>query len=141
MKHSGIISLLLTAIAVFVLGGSANVTAQDKLTITIPFAFTADHQYLPAGAYNVDWLTDRYMELRNAKTGEAHVLMVRPEQGQVIETRGRFVFLQDGSRYYLARVWMAGSSVHSEMAAQHRPESASELAQAPSPKTVEVNVN
>ena len=120
--YSGIFTLLLAAITVFAPGGSARATAQDRLTVTVPFAFTANHQYLPAGSYNVDWLTDRSMELRNAKTGEVHVLTVRPEQGQIIETRGRLVFLQDGSRYYLARVWMAGSSVHSDMAVQHRPE-------------------
>jgi hypothetical protein len=138
-RFSGTITLLLAVVVI--LGGAAKLAAQDKLTITIPFAFTANHQFLPAGAYNVNWLSDRYMALRNAKTSETHVVMVRPEQGQVIESRGRFVFLRDGGRYYLARVWKAGSSVHSEMTVQHQPERATELAKAPVPKTIEINVN
>lgn len=140
-RLSGMILLLFAALSILVLGGTTSATAQDKLTITIPFGFTANHHYLPAGVYNVDWLSDRYLALRNDRTHESHVLMVRPEQGNVIETRGRFVFMMEGSRYYLARVWIAGSSVHSEMVVQHRPERVQELAEASASRTIEINVN
>jgi hypothetical protein len=137
-RFSGTISLLLAMMLVFILGASTKANAQDKLRINVPFAFTANHQYLPAGIYNVYWLSDRYMELSNSKTGDAAVLMVRPEQGNAIETRGRFVFLQDGTRFYLARVWMAGSSVHSEMTVQHKMEPRPKLAKDQTPGTVEI---
>lgn len=136
-RFSGTISLLF-AMAVFILGGSAKAAAQENLRITVPFAFTANHQYLPAGAYSVNWLSDHYMVLRNVQSGEAQVLIVRPEDGPIIETQGRFVFVQEGNRYYLARVCVAGRSLHSEMTVQHRPESAAQLTKAPAPKTVEV---
>jgi hypothetical protein len=139
-RFSATISLVLIAMAVLILGASARANAQDKLRINVPFAFTANHQYLSPGIYNVYWLSDRYMELSNSKTGEAFVLMVRPEQGNAIETRGRFVFLQDGSRFYLTRVWMAGSSVHSEMTVQHRLEPRPKLAKDQTPGTVEISM-
>ncbi|MGA8670962.1 MAG: hypothetical protein WB679_13855 [Terracidiphilus sp.] len=48
--------------------------------------------------------------------------MVRPEAGPAIETRGRLIFYQEGPRKYLAQVWIAGTSMHSEVAVQHKPE-------------------
>jgi hypothetical protein len=75
-----------------------------------------------AGSYKVELLSDRYLSLRNIATNRTQVLMVRPEAGQAIETRSRLVFQQDGSRKYLAQVWIAGTSLHSEMAIQHKKE-------------------
>ena len=140
-RFSGTISLLFAAMAVFILGGSVRAAAQETLKITIPFDFTANHQYLPAGAYNVIWLSDRNMVLRNSETGKSKILAVRPEEGQSSETRSRFVFLHEGSRYYLARVWVAGTSLHSEMVTQHRPERGQQVAMLSAPATVEINAN
>ena len=77
---------------------------------------------MEAGSYKVELLSDRYLSLRNIATNKTQVLMVRPEAGQAIETRGRLVFQQEGSRKYLAQVWIAGTSLHSEMAVQHKRE-------------------
>ena len=89
--------------------------------------FPDDKQYVPAGSYKVALLSDRFLSLRNIATNQTQVLMVRPEAGQAIETRGRMVFQQDGSRKYLAQVWIAGTSLHSEMAVQHKMESESAM--------------
>ena len=137
-RFLGTITLLPAVMAVFILGGSAKLVAQEKVRITIPFAFTANHQQLPAGPYYATWLTDRAIQLVNKQTGEAQFLTVRPERGRAIETRSRFVFVQEGKRFYLGSVWMAGTSVHSEMTVQHRPERAQEMANAPAPKTIEI---
>jgi hypothetical protein len=105
----------------------ATASAQTAASVTIPFAFSADKQYVPAGSYKVALLSDRFLSLRNIATNQTQVLMVRPEAGQAIETRGRMVFQQDGSRKYLAQVWIAGTSLHSEMAVQHKMESESAM--------------
>jgi hypothetical protein len=86
---------------------------------------------VPAGYYQVQLLSDRFLSLRNIKTNKTQVLMVRPEAGSVIETRGRLVFQRDGNRNYLTQIWVAGTSLHSEMAVQHKPEP--ELAKGPAP--------
>ena len=111
--------ILSLSLATGLLCAGATASAQTA-SVTIPFAFSADNQYVPAGSYKVELLSDRFLSLRNMATNQTQVLMVRPEAGQAIETRGRMVFQQDGTRKYLAQVWIAGTSLHSEMAVQHK---------------------
>jgi len=107
-------------------------------SVTVPFSFSAGNQYVPAGSYKVELLSDRYPSLRNTATNQTHVVMVRPETGLAIETRGRLVFQHEGSRKYLAQVWIAGTSLHSEVTVQHKRESESAKSQATPPPTVEL---
>lgn len=100
----------------------AGASAQTTASVTIPFAFSADNQHVDAGTYKVELLSDRFLSLRNTATNNTQVLMVRPEAGPAVETRGRLTFHQEGSRKYLAQVWIAGTSMHSEMAIQQKPE-------------------
>ncbi len=130
-----ILSLFL---ATSLLGAGANALAQTTASVTIPFAFSADNQYVPAGTYKVELLSDRFLSLRNTATNQTKVLMVRPEAGPAIETRGRLTFLQEGSRKYLAQVWIAGTSMHSEMAVQHKPERTQATKNTPGVSTIEV---
>ena len=83
-------------------------------------------------------LSDRYLSLRNVATDQTQVLMVRPEAGSAIETRGRLVFHQEGSRKYLAQVWIAGTSMHSEVAVQHKPDRTLAKRSAPQVSSIEV---
>jgi len=115
-------------------------SAQTNLSVNIPFGFSADHQYVPAGSYKVQLLSDRFLSLRNIKTNETQVLMVRPESGQVIETRGRLVFFREGSRNYLTQIWVAGTSMHSEIAVQHKPERVVAQGNAPANSTFELSL-
>ena len=130
-------SILSLSLAAGLLCAGATASAQTTASVTIPFAFSAENQVVPAGHYKVELLSDRYVALRNTSTNQSQVLMVRPEAGTAIETRGRLVFHQDGSKKYLAQVWIAGTSMHSEMAVQHKQERT--LAQrAPKMPTIEV---
>ncbi|MGA7107778.1 MAG: hypothetical protein WBY75_08565 [Terracidiphilus sp.] len=132
-----ILSLSLTT---GLLCAAATASAQSTASVTIPFAFSADSHYVPAGTYKVELLTDRYLSLRNVATDQTQVQMVRPEAGQAIETRGRLVFQQDGTRKYLAQVWIAGTSLHSEMAVQHKSQSESAKSKATPASTIELAV-
>ena len=115
--------ILSLSLATGLLCAGPTASAQTTASVTIPFAFSADNQNVEAGSYKVELLSDRYLSLRNIATNKTQVLMVRPEEGQAIETRGRLVFQQDGARKYLTQVWIAGTSSHSEMAVQHKRES------------------
>ena len=116
-------SLLLMASVVSLICPATNVAAQATGTIYIPFAFTANHQLVPAGSYKVDLLSDRYLALIDSKTGTTRtVLLVRPEQGPNISARSGFVFHGSGDRYFLKEVKIAGSSMRSELAVQPKPE-------------------
>lgn len=129
------------ALLAFLLGSAPSAAAQSKLRINIPFAFTANHQHLPAGSYYVTWLGSGVIQIFNRETDDAQFLTVRPDQGRVVESSSRFVFMQDGRRYYLASVWIAGTSVHSEMVVQHRPERGTNMAKSSPIKTIEIEAD
>jgi hypothetical protein len=130
--------ILSLSLAGGLLCAGANAAAQTTASVTVPFPFSADNQYVPAGSYKVELLSDRHLSLRNIATNQTQVLMVRPEAGQAMETRSRMVFQQAGSRKYLAQVWIAGTSLHSEMAVQHKRELESAKSNATPPSTVEL---
>jgi hypothetical protein len=110
------------SLATGLLCAASKAPAQSTASVTIPFAFSADNQYVPAGSYKVQLLSDRFLSLRNMNTNETQILMVRPEAGQVVQTHGRLVFHQVGKLNYLTQVWIAGASQHSEMTVQRKPE-------------------
>jgi hypothetical protein len=130
--------ILSLSLATGLLCAGARASAQTSASVTIPFAFSADNQVVIAGHYKVEMLSDRYLALRNITTHETQVLMVRPEAGWAIETRGRLVFRQEGSKKYLSQVWIAGSSIHSEMATQHKPERTVAKGSAPTVSNFEI---
>lgn len=113
-RFSSIAHLLVTAVAAVVLS-AGHASAQSKTTIYIPFAFTANHQTLPAGHYTLELLSDRFLCFSDSKTAK-HIaaVMVQPEQGEYIETRGRLRFLISNDRHYLTEIRFAGSSMHSK---------------------------
>jgi hypothetical protein len=104
------------SLATGLLCAATSAPAQTTASVTIPFAFSANNQYVAAGSYKVQLLSDRFLSLRNTRTDKSQVLMVRPESGRVIETQGRLIFQRNGGRNYLKQVWIAGTSVHSELA-------------------------
>jgi len=113
--------MLLIAIAVMLAAMAAS--AQVSAPVYVPFAFTANHQYLHAGTYKVELVSDRFVAFVNSQTGTTErIVMVRPEPGPRIETVGGLVFLSYGRRYVLKEVHMAGSSMRSTLAIQPKPE-------------------
>ena len=130
--------LLSLPLAAGLLCAATHASAQTSASVNIPFAFSADNQYVPAGSYQLQWLSDRFLALRNTRTNTNQVLMVRPEAGSVIETRGRLVFQRAGKRNYLVQVWAAGTSMHSEMVVRHKTECEEVKAPAPAGSTFEL---
>jgi hypothetical protein len=75
-----------------------------------------------AGQYKVELLSDRYLASRCTSTNLTQILIVHPEAGAAVETRSRMIFHQAGSKKFLPQVWIAGTSMHSEMAVQQKQE-------------------
>jgi len=125
-RHSAILTNLLLSLplATGLLCATANASAQSSETVTIPFAFSADHQQVPAGTYEVRLLSSSFLSLYNLRTAKTQILMVRPDEKRVIETRGRLTFLRDGTQYSLMQVWIAGTDIHSELAFQPKVDQA-----------------
>jgi hypothetical protein len=120
-RHSVILTrvLLGLAVATGLLYAAANASAQHT-SVTVPFAFTANHEYMPAGFYEVQMMSDRFMALRNTVTRDTQVFMVHPTEGQILESPGRLVFVRVGQQFHLNQVWIAGKSMHSELVVQHK---------------------
>jgi hypothetical protein len=117
---STLTNLLLTLpLVAGLLGSTTAAYAQTGATATVPFAFSANNVHEPAGTYRVQLLSDRFMCLRNVKTGKTQCLVVRPESERIIETQGRLVFQRYGSQKYLVQVWISGTNIHSEIAQKH----------------------
>ncbi len=113
-RSSSISHLLLIALAAGLLLAGAYASAQSKATVYIPFAFTANHQTMPAGHYTLELLSDRFLCFSDSRTGKHQaVIMVQPELGNYIETRGRLRFQSRADRHYLTEIRFAGSSTHS----------------------------
>ena len=117
---STLTNLLLTLpLVAGMLGSTTAAYAQTGATATVPFAFSANNVHEPAGTYRVQLLSDRFMCLRNVKTGKTQCLVVRPESARIIETQGRLIFQRYGSQKYLVQVWIPGTNIHSEIAQKH----------------------
>jgi hypothetical protein len=118
---------MLLIITILGLAASA-ASAQISAPVYVPFNFIANHQLLPAGTYKVELLSDRFVAFINNETGKTErIVMVRPETGSRIESVGGLVFLSyvgrsPDDRYVLKEVRMTGSSMHSELAIQPKPE-------------------
>jgi hypothetical protein len=98
-------------------------SAQTGASVYVPFSFTANHQVLPAGFYKVSVLSDRYLAFIENKTGWTEkVVMVRPEAGNKIESRGKLIFSTTGHRWALNEVRIPGSSMHSVLTILPKPE-------------------
>ena len=121
-RHTAILTnlLLSLSLAAGLLCATSNASAQAIETATIPFSFTADHQQFPAGTYQVTRLRDGVMSLCNLDTAKTQLLMVRLEGGRVVETRGRLIFHHDETGNSLMQVWVAGTTIHSELMVQPR---------------------
>jgi hypothetical protein len=121
-RHSSITHLFLIAMAAGLLLAGTHASAQRKATVNIPFAFTANHQAMPAGHYTLELLSDRFLSFTDSQTWKHHsVIMVQPESGSYIDTRSRLRFLVSGDRYYLTEVRFAGSSMLSKTVIQRPP--------------------
>jgi len=122
MKNRSAVRLFASlALTAGLLATSSRGSAQQGalVTIPIPFAFEANQQVLPAGDYRVHVLTPHLVSLIDRSTGTYKALiLVRPQQDQQPETRGRMIFLHHEQRYYLTQVRFEGSTVHANLILQ-----------------------
>ena len=136
-RLSNFLRLLSITLVVGLLFTATNAVAQSKASVVIPFAFTANHQVIPAAYYKVELLSDRFLCFTNIKTGKHQtVLLVNPEPEAYIDTRSALQFRVSGDRYYLTEVRFAGSSMHSTPVIPASLER--ELAKLPSTRPIEI---
>ncbi len=119
-RHTAILTnmLLSFSLAAGLLCAASDASAQTAERATVPFAFSADHQQFPAGTYEVRRCADGVMSVSNLETGKTELLMVRLEAARAVETHGRLVFHHDEAGNTLMQVWIAGTTIDSELMVQ-----------------------
>ena len=111
-------------------------SAQNAARANVPFAFTANHQTLPAGCYSLTLQSHGYLVLTNCATGKMVGLMVRTTNAYRKVDHASLVFFNTGHRYWLTDVRFAHTNMESRLAAQ--PKSEPELAKDLAASRVEV---
>jgi hypothetical protein len=139
-RRAAILSNLLFSLplAAGLLGSAIPASAQTNLDVNVPFAFSANHQQLPAGHYRVQLVSDCFLSIRNVKTASTVVVMVRPEEGRLFESHSRLVFDREGNQNYLTQVWSADTSRYSKLTSRPRHDQELRTQVHPAPSTVEV---
>ena len=115
-------SMLLIGALALVVTAARDASAQQKSYVNVPFAFTANHNLVPAGSYEVQ-ASGSFLTLFNVGSRKvAAIVLIRKESGGAIETRGRMQFFVSGNRHVLTQVQFAGSSLHSILLGQPKRE-------------------
>ena len=97
------------AIAGLLLLSIASVQAQSgsRVSVNIPFDFTAGTAKLKAGTYNVKRVSDRTLAIRTADGKKTALLNAPLTIGSRDSNAGqRLVFNKYGDRYFLSQVWL-----------------------------------
>jgi hypothetical protein len=119
----------LKALAVLVLAMTLSVVSthaqqSDRMTMTIPFAFSVGDTMLPAGTYRV-WRTSASTGtyLISNVDGEGTAVVTSPARlRQRGATRAKLVFDAYYGEYFLAQIWMPTSEIGTELATSQHEE-------------------
>ena len=114
-------------------------SAQYASQVTIPFAFSANHQAFPAGHYRVVREADDYLIVVSTETGIAAGLTVHSSRTFEPNPKNSLVFLHDDRGYRLMAVRFGQGGVQSELAVQ--PRSERETAKKSTDASTEVGMN
>ena len=139
-RRAAILSNLLFSLplAAGLLALATNASAQTSMDVNVPFAFSANNQHLPAGAYRVQLESQCFLSIRNIKTASTIVVMVRPEEGRLLESHSHLVFDREGNQNYLTQVWTANTNSYSKLTSRPRYNQELRTQLRPAPSTVEV---
>ena len=116
MKKHLLSTLAIATVLTTMMVVSAHAQNAGTITVTIPFEFTAVNKTLPAGDYVVR-LEDSRSELKIQKSdgSTAEFVLINPVYGSDLQKQSKLVFHRYGSQYFLAQVWIVGSSNGEEL--------------------------
>jgi hypothetical protein len=97
-------------------------SAQDAVSqVNIPFAFSANHQELPAGHYRVLMEAENVLRLVSYETGNSAGFVVHSARSLQTSPKNSLVFLHDERGYELTTVRFGQGSVQTEATLQSKP--------------------
>ena len=86
--------------------------AQEPVLANIPFDFTVGKMTLPAGEYRTQKVRDSSPALLIQRTDRsaAMIVMAQAATSNAPQPKTKLVFHRYGNQYFLAQIWVAGSS-------------------------------
>jgi len=105
-------SLLASAMAIGMIASSHPALAQDDIPVakaTIPFAFQAGSQVMPAGTYTISSQSDHLLLLRDSSQNAQEFVMVHSAYTVHKPKASVIVFDRRGDQYFLRNIWTANS--------------------------------
>jgi hypothetical protein len=93
----------------------ARTAAAQAITATVPFAFSAGDQPLPAGTYRFTFSSQWLLSIRNVKGGGEKFFAVHPEQNGPHASHARLVFHNSGGQKNLEAVYLPMSDAGAEL--------------------------
>lgn len=88
----------------------AQSSATDKMTVTVPFAFSIGNRRFAPGSYSVERISSYALQVHSNTTKHGAFMMVRGEDGRGVLSSGRLVFEGTRGDMYLTQAWFAGTN-------------------------------
>jgi hypothetical protein len=110
------IRILITTLLVAAVSISVHAQQRQLLTVTVPFAFTAENSSLPAGTYTVSTLPPYNMiKVQSADGQKVAMIPAIPSPTSAESERTKLVFDRIGNQYFLSQVWEQGSNLRRDL--------------------------
>jgi len=90
---------------------NAQAQASSKVTVDIPFEFSAGKATLPAGVYSIKRMSGHLLRLRS-EDGKSAVILNAPVTHNSGDPNAieRLVFSKRGEQYFLSQIWLTADS-------------------------------
>jgi hypothetical protein len=110
------IRILITTLLVAAVSVSVHAQQRQLLTVTVPFAFTAENSSLPAGTYTVSTVPPYNMiKVQSADGQKVAMIPAIPSPTSAESERTKLVFDRIGNQYFLSQVWEQGSNLRRDL--------------------------
>ncbi len=107
---------------------AANAQSSEPVRAHVPFAFTVQHQTLPAGDYDFTYMNSAQRLLIARRSAEGGAIFVHPQPTQGTEGPGRLVFECYGEDCQLRQVWSGSTAMGLQFAQPKKEQRVSFLA-------------
>ena len=97
-------------------------SAQVASQVTVPFAFSINHQVFPAGHYRVVMEEGSYLRLQSYETGDSAGVLVYASRRIETSPKNSLIFLHNEQGYQLTTVRFGQGAIQIEAALQTRLE-------------------
>ncbi len=108
-------AIVVAAMTGGILALGTQAASAQAITATVPFAFSAGDQLLPAGTYQFTLLSGWSLSIRNVMGGGEKFFTIHPERDGSPTSHPRLVFRNSGGHKNLAAVYLSKSDGGGEL--------------------------